>query len=298
MRGPLLRLGLRVADAVARSLPSGVAYALADLGGRAWYRLSPGRRPLVTENLRRVAAATGRPTSDRAMRRLVQRAYINHARYWLEMLRAPHYRDQEIPQIIHVEEWDRWAPVLREGLVIALPHLGNFEPYGHFVVGQGLRAVAPVEETDPPELFDFLRARRASGKVEVVPLSRSYRPMLAALRGGDLVALIADRDLAGDGVPVTMFGHAATLPAGPAMLALRTKRPLMMARVLRTAPDRFSVRAELVEAPRSGQVEQDVTALTAALAARFEAAIAEAPEQWFAAFQPYWTDQRTGEAEG
>ena len=27
---------------------------------------------------------------------------------------------------------------------------------------------APVEETDPPELFDFIRARRASGKVEVL----------------------------------------------------------------------------------------------------------------------------------
>src|SRR5262245_15305869 len=236
MRGPLLRLGLRVADAVASSLPRSLAYGLADLGGRAWYRLAPERRALVTENLRRVAAATGRPTSDAAMRRMVQRAYINHARYWLEMLRSPHYRDDQIPEIIHVDEWDRWKPVLREGLVIALPHLGNFEPYGHFVVGEGLRAVAPVEETDPPELFDFLRARRASGRIAGVPRSRSYRPMLAALRGGDLVALIADRDLAGDGVPVTMFGHATTLPAGPATLALRTDRPLMMARVLRTGP--------------------------------------------------------------
>ena len=51
-----------------------------------------------------------------------------------------------------------------------------------------------------------------------------------------------------DGVPVTMFGHPTTLPAGPATLALRTARPLLMARVLRTAPERFSVRAELVEA--------------------------------------------------
>ena len=298
MQGPVLRLGLQVADAVARSLPRDLAYGLADLGGRAWYRLAPERRALVAENLGRVAAATGRPTTGRAMRRMVQQAFVNHARYWLEVLRSPHYPDAQIPQIIQVDDWDRWEPVLRAGLVIALPHLGNFEPYGHFIVQHGLRGVAPVEETDPPELFDFLRARRASGKgVEVVPLARAYRPMLAALRRGELVALIADRDLAGDGVPVTMFGHATTLPAGPATLALRTQRPLMMARVLRTAPDRFSVRAELVEAPRSGQVEQDVAALTAALANRFEAAIAVAPELWFAAFQPYWTDQRATEAE-
>jgi phosphatidylinositol dimannoside acyltransferase len=298
MRGTALRLGLQVADAVARSLPRGVAYALADLGGRVWYRMAPGRRALVAENLLRVATATGRPTSDRAIRGMVQRAFVNHARYWLEMLRSPYYRAEQIPDIIHVDDWEHWLPVLRGGAVIALPHLGNFEPYGHFIVAHGLRAVAPVEETDPPELFDFLRARRASGKVEVVPLSRSYRPMLAALRGGDLVALIADRDLTADGVPVTMFGRATTLPAGPATLALRTKRPLMMARVLRTAPERFAVRAELVEAPRTGQVDQDVAALTAALAARFEAAIGEAPDQWWASFQPFWTDQRAGEPDG
>jgi lauroyl/myristoyl acyltransferase len=298
MRGTALRLGLQVADVVARSLPRGMAYVLADLAGRAWYRLAPDRRGLVSENLSRVMAATGRSASERAMRRMVRRAFINHARYWLEMLRSPHYRDEEIPQIIHVDEWERWEPVLRAGVVLALPHLGNFEPYGHFIVEQGLRAVAPVEETDPPELFEFLRSRRASGRggVEVVPLNRSYRPMLAALRRGDCVALIADRDLAGDGVPVTMFGHPATLPAGPATLALRTGRPLVMARVLRTAPERFSVRAALVEAPRTGKVEQDVAALTAALAASFEAAIGEAPDQWWAAFQPFWSDQRSGEA--
>ena len=84
------------------------------------------------------------------MRRMVRRAFINHARYWLEMLRSPYYRDEDIPEIIHVDDWERWDPVLRGGAVIALPHLGNFEPYGHFIVQHGLRGVAPVEETDPP----------------------------------------------------------------------------------------------------------------------------------------------------
>jgi lauroyl/myristoyl acyltransferase len=41
-----------------------------------------------------------------------------------------------------------------------------------------------------------------------------------------------------------------------------------------------------------------VVALTTALAARFEAAIGEAPEQWWAAFQPFWTDQRARGPEG
>jgi phosphatidylinositol dimannoside acyltransferase len=297
MQGRLLRAGLDLADVVARSLPVGLAYGLADLAGRAWHRLAPGRAALVAETLGRIAAASGRPPSDRALRRMVEQAFVGHARYWLEMLRAPHYPTDQIDRFVHVDDWEHWEPVLRDGAVIAVPHLGNFEPYGHFVAAAGLRGVAPVEETEPPELFEFLRSRRASGQgVEIVPLGRSFRPMLAALRRNEFVALVADRDLAADGVPVTMFGHATTLPAGPATLALRTGKPLMMARVLRVAPERFTVRAELVEAPRSGDAKADVAALTTALAASFERAIAERPEQWWAAFQPFWTDQRQARA--
>jgi KDO2-lipid IV(A) lauroyltransferase len=182
---------------------------------------------------------------------------------------------------------------MRGGAVVAVPHLGNFEPVGHFVAANGLSGVAPVEEAGAPELFEFMRARRASGQgMEVVPLSRAFRPMLAALRRNQIVALVADRDLGGDGIPVSMFGHVTTLPAGPATLAIRTGKPLIMARVLRIGPERFAVRAVAVEAERSGRAAADVAALTVALAARFEEAIAEAPEQWWAAFQPFWSDQR------
>ena len=43
-RNPLLWLGLRLADLLARVMPGRVAYALADLAGRTWYRSSPARR--------------------------------------------------------------------------------------------------------------------------------------------------------------------------------------------------------------------------------------------------------------
>ena len=82
------------------------------------------------------------------------------------------------------------------------------------------------------------------------------------------------------------------LPAGPATLALRSGRPLYAARALRLGPDRFTAAAWPVEAERTGDRRADAVALTRALAARFERMIGEAPEQWFAAFQPFWPDRR------
>ena len=141
MGGLLLGFGLRAADLVARLLPRGAAYALADLVGLAWYRLAPQRRDLVAANLHRVAVATGRPAAGRAFRRMVRQAFVEHARYYLEMLRIPHASIEEIGEMVTVDEWERWEPILREGVVIATLHLGNPEPYGSFVAAHGLHAV-------------------------------------------------------------------------------------------------------------------------------------------------------------
>jgi lauroyl/myristoyl acyltransferase len=298
MRGPLLRFGLNLADLVARSLPRGAAYALADVAGHAWYRFAPSRRALVSESLARVCAATGRPTTGRRFEWLVERAFVSHARYYLEFLRAPHYPDDRIAEIVRAEDWEHWAQVMRGGAVVVTAHFGSFEPFGHLVAARGIRGVVPVEEIKPRELYEFLLARRAAGGkgVEAVPLSRARRPMVEALRAGRMVALAADRDLAGDGIEVEMFGHPTTLPAGPASLSLMTGRPLMLATCTREAPERFVGRGWPVEAELSGDRRADTAALTRALAARFEEAIALAPEQWWAIFQPIWIDQRSPEA--
>jgi KDO2-lipid IV(A) lauroyltransferase len=300
MRSIFFRIGLPLVDRVVRTLPSGAAYELARVAGEIWYRLAGERRRLVAESLARVCAATGRPASGRALRRMVRAAFVSYASYWVEMLRSPDYRDEAVDSYISIppSTWEDLEPVLRGGAVVAVPHLGNFEPFGHFMAVHGLRTVAPVEVTEPRELFEFLLSRRVGGRhhderaVEIVPLEHAFRPMLAALRHGGVAALVADRDLTGDGIEVTMFGHRTTLPAGPATLALRTGKPLMVARVLRTGPDRFSGDAWPVNVPLSGDRRRDTEALTEGIAAGFERAIAEAPEQWWASFQPFWLDQR------
>ena len=105
MGGALLGIGLRAADLVARLLPRGAAYALAGLIGQSWYRLASGRRALVTANLARVSAATGRPSSGPALRRLVREAFVEHARYYLEVLRIPHASIERVAAMVSVDDW-------------------------------------------------------------------------------------------------------------------------------------------------------------------------------------------------
>lgn len=296
LRSRVLVAALRAADALVAALPTRVAYWLTDLAGTAWHRFAADRRALVAENLRRVCEATGRPSSGPQFRALVRRAFVAHARYYLELLRATHYPLDRIDDYVTAQEWERWEPILRGGAVVASMHFGSFEAYGAFLAANDLRGLAPAEEISPPELYAFLRDRRASGHgVQIIPLRQARRALVDAVRRHEVVALIADRDLSGDGLPATLFGHPTTLPSGPAWLALTTDAPLVVAACYRLGPDRFDARGWLVDVPRSGDRRADLATMTDAMARRFEEAIAAAPEQWWGSFQPIWSDQRTGD---
>ena len=291
----MLRLWLEMADRIARILPRRVGYFLADRAGDLWHRNASDRRRLVAENLRRVCAATGRPTDGEVFEKLVRSAFRNHARYYLELLRTPHYPMDRVERYVDCPNWPTYQAALdgHPGILVS-GHLGNFEPFGIFLAARGLRPLAPVEEIRPPALYRFLADRRGGRQVDLVPVRRARRALAERLSAGGMVGIIGDRDLDRDGLPVMLFGHATTIPTGAAALAVLYRATLIVGRCVRTAPDRFHADGELLELPDSGSRRGDVEALTRAIAARFERDIGETPEQWWGAFQPFWPDLAPG----
>jgi len=291
--GLLLRAGLELGDAFVGILPQSVAYGLADLVGEAWYRFAPARRRLVAANLARVAEATGRPLRGAALRRQVRAAFVAHARYYLEVVRLPRYRPGELDGILVWHDDAGLEDLARRGgIIIVSAHFGNFEPAAMWVAAHGLRWVAPVERVEPPALFDYLRSRRGARSTggEVVAAHGAARRVRDALRNHELVAIAADRDVGASSLPVTFFGHPANLPSGPATLALLTRSTIVIGTIRRSAPGRFVARIEPVEWSASGDRRTDVATITQRITDMLAARIAEAPEQWWGAFQPVWDD--------
>ena len=281
----MLAIALRAAELLTRLLPTATQYALADLAGDTWVRLAPRRRRLVRANL---ARACGQ--ADAA---LVRQAFREHARYYLEILRVPRYQPDRIGDHVTIFGWEIFEPVFRAGpVVLVTAHLGNFEPMGHWLAAHDLRAVAPVEEIRPRALYEFLMERRGGGRgaLEVIPLSTARHRLVKALRAGDAVALVADRDLEGNGLRVPFFGRETTIPMGPAALALITGARMITGRSLRVAPDRFEIRGDVLEFEPTGDRRTDVAAMTRQIVTHLESYIRERPEQWFGAFQQIWPD--------
>src|SRR5690606_21526458 len=57
--------------------------------------------------------------------------------------------------------------------------------------------------------------------------SSTFRALIARAKShGGTLALLADRDMSGSGVPVQMWGHGVKVAPGPAALAVATGTPL------------------------------------------------------------------------
>jgi hypothetical protein len=176
------------------------------------------------------------------------------------------------------------------GVIVVMPHLGGWEWAGIWTtLVKGYATTVVVEAVEPPSLFEFFASFRRELGLNIVPLGPSAATeILQALAQNHVVCLLADRDIPGDGIELEMFGEVTTIPAGPAMLALRSGAPLITAAVYFTGEHGHrGVVQEPLEVRREGRLRDDVTRVTIEIANRLEELIARAPEQWHLQ-QPNW----------
>ena len=180
-----------------------------------------------------------------------------------------------------------------KGVVLALPHLGNWDFAGAWLSAQDVRVTVVAEPLEPPELFDWFVQTRGELGMRVIPLSPTAgSEVLQALRANDAVCLLCDRDLTGDGVAVDFFGERTTLPGGPALMALRSGAPLVPVGCYFLPNGRHRLHiGPPIPTERMAGIRDDVTRVTQELAHRFEDLIRDAPEHWHL-MQPNWPSDR------
>lgn len=285
-------LAYRAGAELARVVPSPIGRVLTGGASRVMAAAWRGRRAQVARHLVRV---TDGALVGEELDRAVREVFANYGRYWHELFRLPDASAAWIQAHFEIEGFDRIEAALAggRGAILALPHLGHWDFAGAYLTTRGVGVTAVAEPVEPPELFEWFVALRRRLGIDVVPLGPDAALRLAgALAGGHLVCLLADRDLTGTGVEVEFFGERTTLPAGPAMLALRTGAPLLPAAVYFTGQGGHVGRVlPAVATDRRGRFRDDVVRITASLARCMEACIRMAPEQWLV-MQPVWPSDR------
>lgn len=251
---------------------------IADL---AWRQRGKGVLRLESNYARVVPGAT--PERLAELSRAGMRSYL---RYWMESFRLPAWSAERVkagfdPKDLHFLTDGLAAG---RGVVLALPHLANWDLAGAWVTTKLETPFTTVAERLKPEsLYDRFVAYREGLGMEVLPHSggSAFGTLARRLRDGGLVCLVADRDLSASGVEVTFFGETARMPAGPALLAQQTGALLLP--VTLWYDDSPVMRGRVhapIEVPESGTRAEKTSVMTQALADAFATGIADHPEDW------------------
>jgi phosphatidylinositol dimannoside acyltransferase len=286
LTGFAYRLGWKLICRVPQSWGRAVFMAAAEI---AWRRQGPGVQVLEA-NLRRVLSYT-QHTEDvdgKELRALSRAALRSYARYWFETFRLPAIPIEQIMAGMHINpegKAELFANLSAgRGVIIALPHMGNFEQAAVWVVQAGAGKFTTVAERLRPEsVYEaFVRFRQSLG-MEVLPLTGGQTPfgtLAQRLRAGGLVCLVSDRDLKESGVEVEMFGEKARI-AATAALAVHTGAALLPTATWFEGEDEWGARIyPEIPVPQTGTRAEKTAAMSQALAKRFEEAIADHPQDW------------------
>ncbi|MFL6119778.1 phosphatidylinositol mannoside acyltransferase [Actinophytocola sp.] len=260
-----------------RGLPAPVVAALF----RGAADLSARRNGPSTQQMRRNYARVVPKAGPAELDELVRAGLRSYARFWQETFRLPGMDHRKIYE--KVDEVFVGRPLIEaaldrgKGLVLALPHTGNFDVSGIWLVDQFGPFTTVNERLKPESLYRRFVDYRQSLGFEIVPSEGgAYRLLIERLRANKIVCLVADRDLSRRGIPVTFFGEGTRMPAGPARLAAATGAQLLIVENTFT-DDGWGVR---VHTPILVHGREDVGVATQRMADGFAADIANNPADW------------------
>ena len=284
LKDGLADLGYRLGWSVVCRVPESWARRAFGLAAEiAWRRQGP-RVQVLEGNLRRVLGPGATGAQVRALSRLSMQSY---ARYWLEVFRLPVMPLDRLVGGMHDSGHlpEAFAGLAAgRGVVFALPHMGNWDQAGAWIIAKGAGSFTTVQERLKPEsVYERFVAFREGLGMQVLPATGGGHPfgvLAQRLRAGQVVCLPCDRDITGSGIEVEFFGERARMAAGPAALAVQTGAALMPA-ILWFEGDEWGVHVgPEIPAPAAGGKKQQIAEMMQQVARVFEEGIRAHPEDW------------------
>lgn len=279
---------LRALGAAIGLLPEWAAVRAGATTGWLSWLVCARRRRIARRNIER--AMPGEYTAAE-IRQLVREVFIGIGLTAVEniWMRGRATREN-IEQRVPLDGIDSMTSELQEGRAVigSTPHMGNWELLGgRMAVALG-RVNALARPVNNPNVREYTTRLRENLGITVLSTRNGVRPMIAALRRKETLAVLIDQHVNRASVETTFFGRPAATTAVVASLALRFDLPAFIAFDVRDGRS-FKHHAKVVgpiELVRTGDRKADVLANTQMLNDKTEEIIRRHPEQWL------WTHRR------
>ena len=270
-------------------LPEKSAYKLANIISDQIYNKNGKGVKRLRSNYQRVVPNISDPQLDK----LTKDGMRSYLRYWFDTFRLNKWSKSRIIETTFVirENLLRDPVETKKGCIIALPHAGNWDHAAAYFCSTGIPLTAVVEKLKPEAIFKKFLAYRQSIGIEAISHKEKTIPILMdRLHEGKLIALVADRDMSRNGIEVNFLGGIAKMPAGPAILAIKSGSPLVTA-YIRYLDNGIEITFdETIKLPIAGSEEEQVRKITQSMADNFAKRIKDSPVDWHM-LQRIWVDE-------
>ena len=263
--------------------PRNVCYLSARFVSVIHYYVSRKDRETVIYNLSPVI------TEKSKLKKYTQEVFINFAYYLVDFFRYSKLNQDFIKKYIELDGLENLNKALAKGrgAIILAAHLGNYELAGAVLslLGYPLSVVALSHEDKRINQF-FDRQRQRVG-VKVISTGTTIRSCFSALKSGDMLALLGDRDFSGTGIKLDMFSKQSFFPRGIAFFALKTGAPIIPIFLVRKDREFYHL---VCEKPIIYDKEQqDEVSIIKECNLVLEKYIKRYPQQWYM-FQRRWLE--------
>lgn len=225
------------------------------------------------------------PEMDDAERRAIARGVYRHFSLLIDdTVRFRRLRTPETRRAFATLHEDRLLRELVDAgrpAIVVTGHLGNWE-VAAAAASDVVQLHAVAHRPRNPHIQRNLERMRALTGHRILYTDEGIAPIRACLERGEWVAMLPDKHLNSNRVPVEFFGRWVKAPSAPASLAYRTGAPILPAAGFRTGgTPAFSVEHEaLIEPDRSAGFRDELRRLTQGYMTGLERLIRRHPEQW------------------
>ena len=268
-------VSIKLLRAVFMIIPLKFVYLIARMLGIFTYHVIRVRRDVTMENLRH---SLGEKFSEKELRKIACKAYINIGITFMEMLIIQRFTDH-ILEIVDMSD----SYILKRnidkghGVVVVSCHFGNWEVNGAAIGTLNIPITVVVKRQSNPYIDSMININRTGFGINVINQGVSVKHIVRALRNNEVIGLISDQDAGREGIFIDFFGRRASTPRGAAQLALKYKAPIVVAMAVRTRNGKYkSIFQELTV-----NEHDTVETVTQRYTTIMEDIIRQYPEQYF-----------------
>ncbi|NLB68578.1 MAG: hypothetical protein GX804_02675 [Lentisphaerae bacterium] len=280
---------IRIIGGFLNVLPYRCALAVAWVLGRLIYMFAGSRKH---EAFRRVRLVFGDSLSDREVKRICWISFRNTFFNAVEMMRIRKLRAEQLLSM--VSNADAVIDLIKKtmaeadgrGIVVALPHMGNWDLAGSVCIASGIPVFSVAAKQRNKRVNELMNYWRSGHGMDVIERGGgTLRQILTRLRDGQVFAILPDTRSFNPDLLIPFLGGEANLARGMASFAYTAKVPVLPIVVRRTSWTGFSVEMHDPVWPDSSieksKKDEELRRITEIVIKFIDRAIHETPEQWF-----------------